>query len=70
MSLLEQDTTKKGRVDENATKLAELNTVENSSEYKVKAICDSAVYGKKLASHLLGLYYLVSWKDYLKEENT
>ena len=31
---------------------------------------DSAVYAKESAGHLLGLYYLVSWKGYLEEENT
>lgn len=30
---------------------------------------DSKVYANKSESHLLGLYYLVSWKGYLEEEN-
>ncbi len=42
----------------------------NGEEYKIKAICDNAVYMRKLESHLPGLYYLVLWKDYPKEENT
>ena len=42
----------------------------NKEEYKVKAICDSAVYAKKAENHLPGLYYLVVWKGYLKKENT
>ena len=59
MSLLKQDTTKKGRVDENAIELDVGNN--NSGEYKVEAIWDSAVYAKKSESgHLPGLYYLVS----------
>ena len=70
MSLLEHNTTKKGRIDKNATELAELNASKDSGEYKVEAICDSAVHAKKSAGHLPGLYYLVSWKDYLEEENT
>ena len=58
MSLLEQDTTKKGRLDENAT---ELDAGNEGGEYKVEAIRDSAVYARESESgHLLGLYYLVS----------
>ena len=68
VSLLEQDTTRKGRVDKNAT---ELDAGEDNGEYKVEAIWDSAVYAKESESdHLPGLYYLVSWKDYLEEKNT
>ena len=40
--LLEQDTIRKGRMDENATELDAGNN--NSGEYKVEAIQDSAVY--------------------------
>ena len=69
MSLLEQDTTKKRQVDENATELAELNANNNKSgKYKVEAICDSAVYIKKSAYHLPRLYYLISWKYYLEKK--
>ena len=69
VSLLEQDTTRKGRVDENDA--TELDAGNNSGEYKKEAIWDSAVYAKKLKlGHLPGLYYLVSWKRYPKEENT
>ena len=60
MSLLEQDTTKKGQVDENKTELAELDAGEDSGEYEVEAIWDSAVYAKESESnHLSELYYLV-----------
>ena len=31
----------------------------NNKKYKVEAIKDSIVYGKKTERHLLGLYYLV-----------
>ena len=38
---------------------------------KVEAIRDSMVYARELeADHPLGLYHLVFWKDYSKEENT
>ena len=69
MSLLEQDIIRKGRVDENATELDEGNN--DSGEYKVEAIWDSAVYVRKSElGHLSGFYYLVSWKGYPEEENT
>ena len=58
MSLLEQDTTRKGRVNKN--EVTKLDTSKNeSSEYKMKAVLDNAIYKKKVASHLLRLYYLV-----------
>ena len=61
MLLLEQNISKKGRVDANATNLAELDANnKDSSKYKEEAICDSAVYTRKSAGHLSGLYYLVS----------
>ena len=65
MSLLEQDTIRKGR---------EFSVPEfepgDDKEYEVEAIRDSAVYAKEADGHLPGLYYLVAWKDYPKEENT
>ncbi len=71
MSLLEQDTTRKERVDEITSRL-EFKNDGDGEEYEVEAICDSAVYTKELNSghHLPGLYYLVSWKGYPEEENT
>ena len=43
----------------------------NSKEYEVERIHDSKVYAQKLDNghHSPGLYYLVLWKDYPKEEN-
>ena len=42
----------------------------NNKKYKVDNIWDSAVYAKKLAiKQLLGLYYLVLSKSYLKKKN-
>ena len=67
VSLLERDTRKKERVK----KVPELNAGDDSKEYKVEAIQDSAVYTMESESgHLPGLYYLVAWKGYPKEENT
>ena len=42
----------------------------DDKKYKVEAIRNSAVYIKKADRHLLRLYYLVPWKDYLEEEST
>ena len=66
MSLLEQDTTKKERVE----KVPELDTGDNSEEYKIEAIQDSAVYARESEGHLPRLYYLVALKSYPKEKNT
>ena len=66
MSLLEQDTTKKERIK----KVPELDAGDNSEEYEVEVIWDSAVDANKLESgHLPSLYYLVAWKGYLEEKN-
>ena len=70
MSLLEQDTTRKGQVDKEVKQM-EFNTGNNGEEYKVEVIRDNAVYTRESKSgHLLGLYYLVLWKRYSEEENT
>ncbi len=70
MSLLEQVTIRKGRVDK-ATSQLEFKNDSDGNEYKVEAICDSAVDVRGSNSgHLPGLYYLVSWKSYPEEENT
>ncbi len=61
MSLLEQDTTRKGRVDETTSRL-EFENESDSEEYKVEAIHDSVVYARESEGHLPGLYYLVSRK--------
>ena len=42
----------------------------DSGKYKLKAICNSTIYIKKLADYLPELYYLVFSKSYLEEENT
>ena len=45
ISLLEQDTTRKGRVHEE--NVEELDASDNSGEYEVEAIWDSVVYTKE-----------------------
>ena len=48
----------------------ELNVDDNGiGEYVVKAIYNNAIYIRELVSYLPELYYLVSWKGYLKKEN-
>ena len=69
MSLLEQDITRKERVDEWVKEL-EFET-GNSNDYKVEAIWNSAAYANKLElGQLTGLYYLVAWKGYPEGKNT
>ena len=55
--LLEQDTTRKGRM--NKFLALEFEPGDNK-EYEVKAIRDSAVYAKEADGHLPELYYLVT----------
>lgn len=61
MSLLEQDTIRKRRVDESTTQL-ELEAGDGEGdEYEFEGIRDSAVYARESENgHLPGLYYLVS----------
>ena len=69
VSLLEQNTTKKGRV--NNTQLDFEFEVGDNKEYEVNSIWDSAVYAKESTTgQLPGLYYLVLQKGYPEEENT
>ena len=66
--LLEQDIIRKRWVDE--SNAAKLDASNKSGEYKVEVIWDSLVYARESKSgHLPGLYSLVLWRRYLKEEN-
>ena len=57
VSLLEQDTTSKERIE----KVPELDASDDSKEYEVEAIWNSAVYVMELESgHLPRIYYLVA----------
>ena len=58
ISLLEQDTTKKGWVN-NMQLNFEFET-GNNKEYEIDGIRDNTVYARELAGQLLELYYLVS----------
>ena len=66
--MLEQNTTKKRQVNDKQPDFE--FEAGNNKEYKIDGIWDSAVYAKKSVSQLPGLYYLVLWKGYPKEENT
>ena len=49
----------------------EFNAGNNREKYKLGAIWDNAVYARESESgYLPSLYYLVSWRGYLEEENT
>ncbi len=73
MSLLEQDTTRKGQVDNKflpePKKELEFEA-RSKKEYEVEVIINSAVDGQQVNDQMPDLYYLVSWKGYPKEENT
>ncbi len=70
MSLLEQDTIRKGRVNELVELELELVAGEHE-EYEMEAIRDSAVYAnEEEGGQLPELYYLVFWKGYPESENT
>ena len=58
MSLLEQDITRKGWVDDE--NVVELDTGDESGKYEVEAIRNSAVYAKEVDRDLPGLYYLIT----------
>ena len=71
MFLLEQDSIRKGQVNEKIAEQLEFEAGGNNKEYEVEGIYNSAVYARKLeARHLPGLYYLVFWKGYPKDEST
>ena len=60
MLLLEQDTTRKGRVNKLVRQMEFNADDDDSKKYKIEVIWDSVVYVRKSESHLPGLYYLVS----------
>ena len=70
MSLLEQDTTRKGRVDKKTLQL-EFQDDGEGKEYEFEAILNNVVYAKESDSgQLFGLYNLIFWKEFPEEENT
>ena len=69
VSLLEQDTTRKERMNELFPEPEPELYAGDNKEYKVEAIKNSAVYAKEAEGYLTGLYYLVSWKGYSEEKS-
>ena len=70
MSLLEQKTTRKRRVDKKTLQL-EFEDDGEGKKYEVEAIRENTVYAKELESgQLPGWYYLISLKGFPEEENT
>ena len=67
VSLLEQDTTRKGWMNKFSATLE--FKPGDEKKYEVEAIQDNAVYVKEADGHLPKLYYLVAWKGYLEEKN-
>lgn len=66
VSLLEQDITRKGRID----KIVIEFDVGNIKKYKAGGIWDNAIYVRELeAKSLPELDYLIAWKSYSKEKN-
>ncbi len=72
VSLLEQDITRRERVDKALPEPEKDLEFEagGDKEYEVEAIIESIVYGQQTNDQMPGLYYLVLWKGYLEEENT
>ena len=74
MLLLEQHTTRKGRVNRKALPEPEKELefeVGDNKKYEIEAIIDSAIYYQQANNNQMpGLYYLILWKGYPKEENT
>ena len=70
MSLLEQDSTRKERVDRKIAEKLKFEAGGNNKEYELEGICNSAVYARELeADYLSGFYYLVFWKSYPKDKS-
>ena len=67
--MLEQDITKKGRINKLFPKPEPEFDTSNNKEYKVEVIIDSTVYAKEEKGNLSGLYYLIFWKGYLVEKS-
>lgn len=68
MKLLEQDIIRRRQVDKTIARL-EFGS-QDGKKYEVKIFYNSTVYARELRDHPPGFYYLVSWKGYLKKENT
>ena len=69
--LLEQDITRKRRIDKEVRQIEFDAGDDKSGKYEVQAIRDSAIYVRESKlGYISGFYYLVSWKRYPEKENT
>lgn len=68
--MLEQNTIKKGQIDEQLKLSNKFETKNNYKKYEVKLIINIMVYIIETKNHMLCFYYLVLWKGYLKEKCT
>ena len=69
ISLLKQEITRIGQIDEYAIQLE--FEVNDNEKHKVKCILNSAIYAKKWEiGYLSRFYYLVFWISYPKKEIT
>ena len=66
LSLPEQNTTKKGQVNDMQLEFK----ADEDKKYEVNDIWNSTVYIRESVGQLLGLYYLALWKGYFKGKNT
>ncbi len=60
MFLLEQDITRKGRVDKALPEPEKEFEAGDNKEYEVEAIMAIAMYGQQANDQMPGLYYLIS----------
>ncbi len=70
--MLEQDTIRKRRVNQNDHILLELKKefeTRDNKEYKIKVIIDNVMYENEINDQILNLYYFVLWIDYPKEKS-
>ena len=68
MLLLKQNTTKKRRMDKEIRQNDFDISNSNGKRYKIRAICDSAIFVRWSEDYLLELYYLILWKGYLEKK--
>ena len=67
---MEEDITRKKPVHQK-TSQPEFEDNNIGEEYEIEVISNRAVYAKELESDQLpSLYYLIFWKDFLKEEKS
>lgn len=64
MFLLEQYTSKIGRINKELPKPKREFKAKNDKEYEFEAIINDTIYNKEANNQILGSYYLVLYKSY------